>query len=166
MKKQIEQLIDKLSDKTLSFGCEVIYSYTHACARNRWTRGKRGIIIQKNYKGEYSINLDKQATNKKFKSIDELKILGHPVIIGVVLKRMTGIMVKDWKQCNRIVGFWCDCGFTKSLQEIVEESGWEEKEEPEAYEFIGVGTKSLPMKRLRLKDPNAKALFDYLLEIL
>lgn len=50
---------------------------------------------------------------------------------------------------------WGECGFTKSLQEIVEESGWEEVVDDDLP-----GSRAVIVKRL--KDPNARQLFDFL----
>lgn len=87
------------------------------------------------------------------------KILGHPVRIGDVLSRPC-----DWlKVCQ----LWDKCGFTKSLQQIVEESGFDTVCKT-CYE------RGITCERGRsfahpdieiLKSPEARALFDHLAEL-
>lgn len=61
----------------------------------------------------------------------------------------------NYEQETKLLFLWGECGFTKSLQEIVEESGWEEVVDDDLP-----GSRAVIVKRL--KDPNARQLFDFL----
>lgn len=96
-----------------------------------------------------------------------LHICTKPVLIGDVLERM----YKLWRagkgfsigiQRRHLLDLWAELGFTKSLQQIVEESRWEEKwccshEEGQEHQ------KKCMTKAL--KSPQARALFKFLRDI-
>ena len=54
------------------------------------------------------------------------EILGHPILIGDVLEKWGKLEAKKTieevsDECSDLCSYWCKCGFTKSLQEIVAE---------------------------------------------
>lgn len=179
-KKDCEKLIDKLADKTLSFGCWAKHRHGHDMRFNGewWDFIKGGEVV-----GHTTL------------PPNEDEVLGHPIMIGNVLERITtqdevndmseiGDMPTDTEY---LILLWAVCGFTKSLQEIVREIGWEEVEESvEVFnkeikhdmdclrlglvDGLEVGEKiqntSLPRRVKQLKDPSARKLFEFLNEIL
>lgn len=99
----------------------------------------------------------------------------HPVRIGDVLEKYD---YWNWTKCaeysdtegyeshlDKLVFLWEPCGLTKSLQEIVEESGYEECEEPTREVDMNGDVCSWYVTE-ELKRPNARALFEFLLEII
>jgi len=102
MKTQIEALIDKLSDKSLTFGCLV-------------KRRKTGEVFR----------FDGQEHGRTW-SNETHEILGHPILIGDVLQKMKEkeVWFYDFDEAP-ILELWKDIGFTKSLQEILASTKWD-----------------------------------------
>lgn len=117
MKQEIENLIDKLADKTLSFGCEI------------QVQGRGAVVTFKRAGGLYFTgrNLVEQGyfhPHQFETKVDQ--ILGHPILIGDVLGKLRQADRADWAGESRVlIGLWEHCGFTKSLQQIFEETEWE-----------------------------------------
>ena len=152
-KKQIDELIDRLADKSLSFGCRVGVNFPDVRQSDGSQEFSFGIYICE-LDGRHFV-LCGQFVEEC--DIDSLEILGHPILIGDVLERMENCIA----HCERLLYLWQPLGFTKSLQEIIQESGWEE-----VYEFSGDGQKKYrSYEGETLKDPNARALLDFLIEI-
>jgi hypothetical protein len=110
-KEQVEALIDKLADKSLSFGCvfrrkcdEAICIYI----------GKSDPPFITNY-----IHPNLQIPGGLL--ISEIDILGHPVYIGDVLERMKEEYLSDPIGWLEMLFLWSICGFRKSLQEVAED---------------------------------------------
>jgi len=101
MKTQIEALIDKLSDKSLTFGCLV-------------KRRKTGEVFR----------FDGQEHGRTW-SNETHEILGHPILIGDVLQKMKEkeVWFYDFDEAP-ILELWQRVGFTKSLQEILASTEW------------------------------------------
>jgi len=81
-----------------------------------------------------------------------------PVKYGDVLARMykTDEVIWDWKKkTSELLELWPN--YKKSLQEIVEESGWEE--------IYKSGSGPTTIYRWRIKDPNARKLVEFLIKI-
>lgn len=67
------------------------------------------------------------------------------------------------KPFRKLLYLYARCGISLSLQEIIEESGWEvEDTKPREKDEKG---KSILHQELCLKDPNARALFEYLITL-
>ena len=169
-KEQIGNLIDKLSDKTLSFGCLV------TCG----TRDAQRILDKRVFSGDagkcrYKISAEGDGWIEE----DSLHVIGHPILIGDILEKMKEeteeIMSKksptdeDRRRIEilylaiteDILELWGECGFTKSLQEIVE-SGWEETVEMSKPYTDENGNKITGAKvYFQLKEP-ARALLEFL----
>lgn len=147
----MKSIIEKLASKELSFGCitsEGVYLGAR-CENNRpntfsWPHyilGKKGITGQ-NYVAE---------------------ILGHPVYKMHVEQALDyeGQPLTHWlSKIDRLNALWRPLGLSKSLQQIEEESGYEEG-------CRGIKTGRILRKfcaevgecpHKRLKDPNARAL--------
>ncbi len=146
---EVEAIIDKLADKTLSFGCKVKTSSGKILTFIRWTENKgttrRNFIggetliePQWKYTGIY---LQENGTDYyyTFTKKSKTKILGHSIFLGRVrkliikkfLKEYMGAKFdedKDYKTRARMQLFeqlWDLCDTEKSLQQIAEK-GWEE----------------------------------------
>lgn len=74
---------------------------------------------------------------------------------GYSLETGQGMIVQESAAfISDLVKYWTPCDPSTSLQQIIEKSGWEE---------VGIGIKGHEYERL--KDPNARALFDFLLTL-
>lgn len=117
-RQEVGAVVERLADKTLSFGCSVL------CGGNRHTIG-----------GDYELH-GKTLYTRRFcdgcppeESFPITEILGHPIYIGAVLDyaiRKPGGLPKILKE--EIFDTWFTFGLGRSLQEIIEASGWEEVE--------------------------------------
>lgn len=168
-KPQVEALIDRLADKTLSFGCRYISNKGHIHTidsqfvdihgNNIFVKSPTGVIVHEN-----------------------VEIIGHPIYLHRILHLISKLKDNSgiWKrelEVFRICAYWDKCGLEKSLQEIVEESGWEETVDcKEALTQSGrssvtgriTSTYRIPQAStasVQLKSPEAQALFTYLEEI-
>ena len=108
-KKQCEKLIDKLADKTLSFGCGILFS------GKQWRILRR---IKDNYQFYNSRGNKMYLVTKEMLEHDKtIKIAGHPVRIGDILERIR-LNDKDYHKgfhCSELINNWSPCSFTKSL---------------------------------------------------
>jgi len=125
-KSECEAIIDRLADKTLSFGCRV---------------GKDGVIVDTTL--EVCISTERKSN--QFRTIDEgcsccrrshqfevvgRGIIGHPVFIGQIFAKMKRPVLKDKNgdpyamnpNASKMIALWERCGFTKSLNQILEEA--------------------------------------------
>jgi len=106
-------------------------------------------------------SLIERLAEKQYHPGDHLKTQPQimPILLGDVLERMLEIKKGDPRGMRILLtGMWGECGFKKSLQQIISESGWE------------LDCKYWPCDPLckgeeRLKDENARALFDFLLNL-
>ncbi len=108
--KKYHDLIERLADKTLSFGCVVQF---RDCEKFKYASKSEGFIYLTNQKGG-----EFQEWKNKF--IKYYKILGHDIMIGDVLEKIKETKYdergnKAWK----LMLLWQPLGFTKSLQEIL-----------------------------------------------
>ena len=84
---------------------------------------------------------------------DHEEVLFAPITIGRVLE-LDSKNTCDLNGCYvELCRLWQPCGFAKSLQELIEESG-----------YIDCGCEG--EKHDYLKNPNTRALFEYLIDIL
>ncbi len=160
-KTQVQELIDKLADKTLSFGCKVILS---SSKRMRIGNEK---IIDNCVAGEHQGNIT--------------CILGHDILIGDVYEAMRGIEYYNFQPGNgsayyltenvrlyreargKLTLLWEYLGLDTPLQEIVEKSGWEY--EGEALVLPCGGLRAKENFKPILKDPASRKLLNYLIEL-
>ena len=158
-KQEIGNLIDKLSDKTLSFGCLV------TCG----TRDAQRILDKRVFSGDagkcrYKISAEGDGWIEE----DSLHVIGHPILIGDVLEKITskwkdGAGFSIGKTKTELIDLWEGCGITSSLQEIVEKSEWEETVEMSKPYTDENGNKITGAKvYFQLKNPNARALLEFL----
>ena len=165
-RKSVSDLISKLADKTLSFGCIV-----------QW----KGNMINGEQRSVRVGNVTKIPGSKRTEIITEegfcwekknIEILGHPILIGDFLEKMKLQLFdkpkKDDPKANigDLISFWVMCDMSKSLQTIIEESGWEEIEINKCTCGQCCGEHPLHTKIIeQLKDPNARALVEFLLTV-
>ena len=126
--EKYQQLIDKLADKTLSFGCmiktkkgnsdldkyECIFIQECEDENGKWINFMT--YEENNIIGRYSW-VEKDSRGCGWGNI---KILGHPILIGDILEKMKeqGGGIHKIMGYMELVKLWQDCGFTKSLQNI------------------------------------------------
>jgi len=160
MKEKINALIDKLASKELTPGCRVILG---GCLYEIHKRYDDEYLLCGEYPSDHIV-LSGAELNRQIDNYHS-KVIGHPILIGDVLKRMTGLMIDKPELGQQLLGYWCDCGFKNSFQQIVSDSGWAEyccgvkplvKTDPE-YKCSGCSE--------QLKDPSAHALAEFLLDI-
>lgn len=142
-----EQLLDYLSDKTLSFGCDLKYkeSKNYECILMEYAA--------KDPNWKYFGLTDNNVWCEE-DIYDEFFIIGHPVMIGDVLEKLQELMILE--NYTGLVLLWANCGFNKSLNDIL--SG-------------EVGSTCIPRmgggnfkKTLRFKNKNTQALFEFLVD--
>ena len=176
-KQEVEALIDKLANKELSFGCRVRIKRKASC-HPECSIYTNGTIVSRKQKGVYHVVY----SNNKDVILNDTewsKVLGHPVLIGDVLEKLPKIaevcasgqgvasnFVEQWRT-HGVIEHWYNCGFTKSLNEIMEDSGFEEfleksKARKEHGEAVYDEMKMFEKETQQLKDPNARALFEFL----
>lgn len=136
---QVASLIDKLANKSLTFGCRVEFDRSEQTVIN--TCGKKVFFLH----GSFWVD-----------DVD-FKILGHSVLIGDVL-------AKEMHQSRRdeLVRLWLPCGADKSLQQIVADSGWEDRCGCDNSDSQGCRFDS---HFQILKSPQANNLFSFLHQI-
>jgi len=91
--------------------------------------------------------------------VDRCDGKSYPLLIGSVLERMENSKQKQSEKNHDfdvLCELWRKCGFTKSLQQILEE-GWEE------VEVINIHGDDVDLE-WKLKQP-ARELFEFLIEI-
>jgi hypothetical protein len=155
-KQEVYALIDRLADKTLSFGCNIKRdgSSGSEIICGMWCNELSILPSPKNGVSYMPFTIPKPPYSQEY------QILGHPVRIGDVL-------AKDMHQSRRdeLVRKWVPLGCDKSLQQIVEESGF--YAECPKCEYPESSQNSCNCKQgygqLRVKE--ARALFDYLAEL-
>jgi len=118
-KEQIQELIEMLADKTLSFGCVVSAGgFTDWLMVNATQGVKQEIIGEEYYLGK--------PTHGKY------TVLGHPILKCYVEQKIAELLDtatnKEFECLDELTRLWQPLGFTTSLQEAFEEIGWEVKE--------------------------------------
>lgn len=179
MKKDVENLIDRLASKELTFGCRI-----------RWTDCGEGIVVKNDMIARLVEVLWDASGRSGFISPDwSFEILGHDIFIGDVLEKMglnwakkavdehlhnTGWILE--KAQADLLNLWQPCGFTKSLQQIFSEAVWEEVcaavkdcqpvphriDEP-VCEKCG-GTNIVKITTAEIKQPHIRELFTFLIQ--
>lgn len=163
-RQEVEGVIERLVDKTLSFGCLLEDKKTGLLSRFVRTTNGGEVSIVGNVTGIFS----------PITFSDEFILRGHPIYIGNVLDK---ISKGEWNrtECNHDIGItlekvmmlWEPLVFSKSLQEIIEASGWEEVECIDSECPCGVfplRNNNCPYKAI-IKSPETNALFSFLLQI-
>lgn len=126
----VERLLDYLGDKTLSFGCESKWE-------NKEGKTFKGRLVSKIGTG-WDVVLDEGGTPVWWLT-KNIEIIGHPVMIGDVLKKMSelDILHDTWKDGVQygaeLYSLWENCGLGDSLNEIL--SG-DTKESQALFEFL------------------------------
>lgn len=164
-KENVNKLFDYLADKTLTKGVFVLDKYEpyplelvgdEECGDGFRYYQPAGGQIKELVESEIS------------------KILGHPILLGGVLSRMKKSGINDEfhefeSHIDRaLLERWYKCEADKSLQQIVEKSGYFDEAVECSCERVSsckdcLGSGVFPVNRL--KDPKARNLIEFLLEI-
>lgn len=160
-RSEVEGLIERLADKTLSFGCKIITP--------EWNDGVSYEVITGTHHGD-RIEYECVFRNGTIYESDITNIIGHPIYIGDVLEKMQQarlISSEMFFTTDLFIDRWRPLGFSKSLQEIVSESGWNEHVE---CNICGdpcstICSNNTILRWEVLKSPEANALFSFLIQI-
>jgi len=134
-KENIDKLIEVLADKTLSFGCRVLTRKKYPASPAPFNPEGKDMELEM----EQIVWESKDHPTSLFKVIytigggiyGEQEIVqnyGHPILIGDVLSKLV-----EKQRCvigdatHELLYRWNECGFTKSLQQILSEGRWEER---------------------------------------
>lgn len=131
-KQQVAELIDRLADKTLSFGCQILWKAEYS------DKAERAVVYaeyrdQEHFLGACILESDKpKGCYTAFTRENIIKNYGHPILLGDVLEKMSKQdKVFELREVCKFLEAWEMCvteeeraqgktGFTKSLQEIAE----------------------------------------------
>lgn len=166
--ENIEKLLYLLADKTLSFGCRIHTRKKHSAKPSLFNPGGKEMELDmeqivydcKDHPTSFS-KIIRSVEGGFYSDLEIVKILGHPVRIGDVLEEMRAEL--NIPTMENLLNKWGECGFAKSLQEIVEESGYQEvwvdcKGITGIKNSVGGGKR----KSQQLKSPSARSLFEFL----
>lgn len=161
-KQQIEKFIDRLTDKSLTFGCR-LYDKVES---------RYGIIVGENPKvslGFYVKWENCYAPSDMYILRDSICILGKPIMDTDILSRMWANSISEYeivKNIEMLSNLWKPFGSTRSFQDIVNESGWERVlwcGDCDTDKCGQYGEGHDRFNKEQLKDPNARALAEFLL---
>lgn len=151
-KQEVEAVVERLVDKTLSEGC-IIESDG---IKYHVARAAKKIIYC------YLTWTDRETNIIKFDRVnDKYQIIGHQVMIGNVLYWMQNVSCEHMDDdtfgiyCKKLCLLWEPLIFTCSLQDIIEASGYQTLMNSDNNEV-----------HQELVSPEANALFTFLQEIL
>lgn len=160
-KQKVEKVLDKIRSLVpelmeLSFGCRVrSYATDLICKYAGQQNTANGSYSYMNYMGTIQRQLEDNFENR---------ILGHSIYFRHVLGMIEVCKIKHDCQVNRdrkiarAINLWRECGVLKSLDEIVEESGFECKRCGDISPAICEGEQHLSCN-------NARELFNFLNQV-
>ena len=152
------EIVSKLADKTLSFGCLIDWG--------KWgqniTGERRAQVRPYGWRddGDNEEFLPPDKIREFIKSHPEVKIVGHPVLLARVLTKLCikkGLF--DVCQAEEILDIWRKCGLEKSLQAMVDEGFIKKEHEEDGYQEFESWTET------HMKNGNAEILFELLKEL-
>ena len=153
-RQEVEAVVERLVDKTLSEGC-IIESDG---IKYHVARAAKKIIYC------YLTWTDRETNIIKFDRVnDKYQIIGRPVVIGNVIEKLYSKIFLQGEPY--FLQLWQPLGFSKSLQEIIDGSGYV----TQTINLLIFRDKLEPsdiIKTNYLKSPEANALFTFLQEIL
>ena len=135
-KKQVEELIAKLGTER-----EILYR----CNRV-WEAWNIGTMTESDF----------EEVESEVLIGDVLEKMKNDIEIEIITKDNWGIDVGSY-DVAKLMNLWGVCGFTRSLQVIIEASGWED-----GYDDDKSKTNAYPKQ---LKDPDARALLEFIGEL-
>lgn len=156
-RQEVEAVVERFADKTLSFGC-MIDDKNHSPSQIMFVGHGIGQI----YSG---IQIGAESTYHFFNGYKnpEMKVIGHPIYLHTILDKAEVVLCwEEEERKDKIYEIWClwyECGLSRSLQEIIQASGWE-------HTLTAQDEDSSIRKTEVLTSPEANALFTFLQEIL
>ena len=113
-KAECEEVIEKLADKTLSFGCLIKGNATTP------------FVVYVGYNAsQHCLQIPLTQALLFVDQVSSNIILGHPVLIGDVLEKIDrGVSGMPYIP---LLNLWGKCGFDSSLQQILAEAEWHHK---------------------------------------
>lgn len=188
MKEGIKNLIERLSDKSLTLGC--IFQRRKPLQRTLGlgTRFYHRFVLNRkihkvhggsHYESYQLVSCEKDygehVSTETFSDIiyeddyeKTYKNLGHPILIGDVLRLASIAWTEDQQkdQWLQLVQLWFECGVEKSLQFIFESAEWVELETiitPKDPKKMWDGQKRY--SKLVPKQPAIRELFEFLIQL-
>lgn len=169
---EVVNLIDRLADKTLSFGCKIkATEKLDTCTHHFYTTVIDSWGHPEKVKAYGGSIKDEGVDCVEIPKTDIIKILGHPFLIGDMLEKMKPFVdeqgdpqVSVKASSTNMMRRWNKCGIDKSLQEIVDGVEWI----TETKEIDDDGRPLADAKWqevIHWKYPEARALFEFLLTI-
>lgn len=127
MKTEIEQLVARLADKSLKFGCRVTLKNFNQIEETH-DLFFVGDAVDKEGNDAFMIMAKSYPEKPLYQVWDKYDIepIGHDIMIGDILEK-TYPIISDLQQSG-LISLWHKCGITKSLQEIIASTEWEEAE--------------------------------------
>ena len=132
-KEEVDSIIDSLADKTLSFGCEI----TVMDNNEKVSKAKVRYYEETESCGQYTELIGGDIIDKDNPNLAIWEILGHEIKIGDILEKIREKYPTSWENYyDSLILFWAFCqksfkdkkSLSKSLQQIIAESGHEEIE--------------------------------------
>lgn len=168
--QEVEVLMEKLADMSISNGSLILCadiedqlaSYSlpddkRTLSKNEWTWRIQEVIGDKFIYDREQIQVDNELISDLHNIFyfGRFKNIGHPITIGTVFEKYR----LDNYQILDLYYKWQPLGISKSLQYIVQDSGWEKK-----YHTIDG---KFPTERyiMGLKSDDANALFNFLADM-
>lgn len=145
-KQHVEELIDRLASKELTFGCRLVSKNPNdtkpiiMTSRESWNGVKDEFsFVREEYPNNFGLHRFDLGIDESLKHAleKEFEILGHPILIGDVLEKMSKQdKVFELREVCKFLEAWEMCvteeerahgkaGLTKSLQEIAEGIEWD-----------------------------------------
>lgn len=117
-KTDAEALIDRLADKTFNAGClvEVVF--------RPYSRKETLTVAYSTPKNHHFCEGTVLKRNNERATEGQMKVLGHPILIGDVLEKAWQNEGFGCLEMARLAELWGPIGFNKSLQSIFEEAEW------------------------------------------
>lgn len=165
MKNSLENLIDRLASKELTFGCR-IFIESKDDSECGWDATYKLAMITNEGRHFSLVDGLKEFNLDWYKVIDgqtdrfKVKNLGHPIYLHNVLERLkigdnsiralNAPIERSSQPLGYFLNLWSQCGITKSLQEILSSVKWSYQFNPRVKETVDQKTIAIPSSETEL----------------